>query len=64
MVALYRCGRRGSAVEVYRRLRQNLVNELGLEPSPPLHRLQRLILTADARLTLPVRAEAQLEHVG
>jgi DNA-binding SARP family transcriptional activator len=64
MVALYRCGRRGSAVEVYRRLRQNLVSGLGLEPSPPLHRLQRLILTADARLTLPVRAEAQLEHVG
>jgi SARP family transcriptional regulator, regulator of embCAB operon len=64
MVALYRCGRRGHAVEVYRRLRQNLVNELGLEPSPALHRLQRLILTADARLALPAEAEAQLEHVG
>ena len=41
-----RLGRRGEALDVYRRLRTVLVAELGVEPSAPLGRLQRSILTA------------------
>ncbi|THA70026.1 hypothetical protein E6P78_11430 [Streptomyces sp. A0958] len=46
MLALHRSGRRGEALNVYRRLRTVLVSELGLEPSAALSRLQRFILTA------------------
>ncbi|MBA9050663.1 MULTISPECIES: AfsR/SARP family transcriptional regulator [Streptomyces] len=46
MVALYRSGRRGEALSVYRRLHTAMVRELGLEPSPALGRLQRSILSA------------------
>lgn len=50
MLALYRSGRRGEAIDVYRRMRTGLVNELGLEPSPSLRRLQHAILMSDRRL--------------
>jgi SARP family transcriptional regulator, regulator of embCAB operon len=50
MLAMYRSGRRGEAIDVYRRLRTCLVNELGLEPSPSLRRLQHAILMSDPRL--------------
>lgn len=50
MLALYRSGRRGEAIDIYRRLRTCLVSELGLEPSPSLRRLQHAILMSDPRL--------------
>ncbi|MDX2394146.1 AfsR/SARP family transcriptional regulator [Streptomyces sp. NPDC054904] len=46
MLALHRSGRRGEALDVYKRLRTTLVRDLGLEPSPALRRLQRSILMA------------------
>ncbi|MFZ3597738.1 AfsR/SARP family transcriptional regulator [Streptomyces sp. BH104] len=46
MLALYRSGRRGEALNVYQRLRTTLVRELGLEPSAALGKLQRSILMA------------------
>nr|WP_079177775.1 AfsR/SARP family transcriptional regulator [Streptomyces mangrovisoli] len=46
MVALYRSGRRGEALEAYQRLRTVLVRSLGLEPSAALAKLQRSILRA------------------
>ncbi|MET7703509.1 MULTISPECIES: AfsR/SARP family transcriptional regulator [unclassified Streptomyces] len=46
MVALYRAGRRGEALEAYHRLRAVLVRELGLEPSATLVKLQHSILVA------------------
>ncbi|MEW1648762.1 AfsR/SARP family transcriptional regulator [Streptomyces sp. NPDC091219] len=59
MVALHRAGRRGEALDVYQRLRTTLVTELGLEPSAPLGRLQRSILTARPdRAPLPAPAPA------
>ncbi|MFF7452234.1 MULTISPECIES: BTAD domain-containing putative transcriptional regulator [unclassified Streptomyces] len=51
MLALYRSGRRGEALEVYQRLRATLVRDLGLEPSAGLRRLQRSILTANPETT-------------
>ncbi|RZS36576.1 DNA-binding SARP family transcriptional activator [Herbihabitans rhizosphaerae] len=50
MLAMYRSGRRGEAVEVYRKLRACLAHDLGLEPSPTLRRLHRSMLDADPRL--------------
>ncbi|MER7930015.1 AfsR/SARP family transcriptional regulator [Streptomyces sp. NPDC096057] len=64
MVALHRAGRRGEALDVYQRLRTTLVTELGLEPSAPLGRLQRSILTARPDHTpLPASAPAAPPHL-
>lgn len=47
MVALYRSGRQWRALDVYKRLRDTLVGELGVEPSARLQSLQRSILGSD-----------------
>lgn len=44
MLALYRCGRQAEALEVYRRTRRRLVDELGIEPGPALRALEQSIL--------------------
>ncbi|MEU1534430.1 AfsR/SARP family transcriptional regulator [Streptomyces fagopyri] len=46
MLALHRSGRRSESLSVYHQLRATLVNDLGLEPSPRLRRLQHSIQTA------------------
>ncbi|MFI0349087.1 AfsR/SARP family transcriptional regulator [Actinomadura sp. 9N407] len=51
MTALNHSGRRYEALEVYRRLRTTLINELGLEPSTPLQRLHQGLLSADRPAT-------------
>src|SRR5262245_28472751 len=48
MVAMYRCGRRAEALDVYRTGRAVMVAELGLEPGPARRERDRAIL-ADAR---------------
>ncbi|MFJ4521063.1 BTAD domain-containing putative transcriptional regulator [Streptomyces sp. NPDC088810] len=53
MLALYRCGRQADALAVYGRLREALVDNLGLEPSPDLQRLQQAVLVQDPSLDLP-----------
>src|SRR5262249_53491606 len=58
MVALYRCGRQAEALDTYRGARRRLVDELGLEPSPELQRLERAILDHDPSLTAPARVVA------
>ncbi|MET7334838.1 BTAD domain-containing putative transcriptional regulator [Nonomuraea sp. NPDC005650] len=50
MLALHRSGRRADALAVYRRLRQRLTEELGLEPERELQRLHQRILTSDPML--------------
>jgi DNA-binding SARP family transcriptional activator len=52
MLALYRSQRQAEALEVYRRLRRRLVDDLGIEPSPALQKLERAILTQDPSLEL------------
>jgi DNA-binding SARP family transcriptional activator len=53
MLALYRSGRQAEALEVYREGRHVLVEELGIEPSPPLQELERAILRQDPSLGAP-----------
>jgi DNA-binding SARP family transcriptional activator len=52
MVALYRSRRQAEALEVYRRGREQLLEELGIQPTPALRDLQRAILTQDPSLDL------------
>ncbi|HET9116627.1 MAG TPA: BTAD domain-containing putative transcriptional regulator [Pseudonocardiaceae bacterium] len=51
MVALHRCGRRSDALDVFRTIRKQLVDELGLEPSAQLQRLHRAVLSDDPELS-------------
>jgi DNA-binding SARP family transcriptional activator len=68
MLALYRSGRQADALDVFRRARERLRDELGLEPGPALRSLQAAVLRQDpalafeaeelrARRHLPVVAE-------
>jgi DNA-binding SARP family transcriptional activator len=50
MLALYRGGRQADALEVHRRLRATVVDELGIEPSNELGELQCAILRHDPSL--------------
>ncbi len=50
MLALYRSGRQAEALELFRRTRETLVDELGIEPSPELQELERAILQHDPSL--------------
>jgi DNA-binding SARP family transcriptional activator/tetratricopeptide (TPR) repeat protein len=50
MLALYRCGRQGEALAAYRRARDVLVAELGVEPGPGLRDLHQRMLAADPAL--------------
>ena len=52
MLALYRAGRQADALDAYRRARHALVEDLGLDPSPELQRLEAAILAHDPSLEL------------
>jgi predicted ATPase/DNA-binding SARP family transcriptional activator len=51
MLALHRAGRRADALDAYRRARESLLNELGLEPSARLQELEAAIRRRDPALT-------------
>jgi len=53
VLALYRAGRQKDALEAYRRARDELVEELGVDPSPELQELERQILRHDPALAGP-----------
>jgi ABC-type transport system substrate-binding protein/DNA-binding SARP family transcriptional activator len=55
MLALYRAGRQTAALDAFQATRRCLVDELGLEPGPELHDLQRRILEHDPSLGAPRR---------
>ena len=50
MLALYRAGRQADALAVYRRLRETLDDDLGIEPGQPLRDLEGAILRQDGSL--------------
>lgn len=50
MITLYRCGRQWKALEAFTALRDTLADELGVDPSVRLRRLQQMVLNADACL--------------
>jgi DNA-binding SARP family transcriptional activator/tetratricopeptide (TPR) repeat protein len=52
MLALYRSGRQADALGAYRYARRTLVEELGIEPSVRLQRLEQAILAQDPALEL------------
>jgi DNA-binding SARP family transcriptional activator len=53
MLALYRADRQAEALDAYQQARQTLVNDLGIEPSEALQRLQKGILAHDPALEIP-----------
>ncbi|HEX2111122.1 MAG TPA: AfsR/SARP family transcriptional regulator [Gaiellaceae bacterium] len=59
MTALYRSGRQVEALDAYQDARRALVDELGIEPSAPLHELERAILRQDP--SLDVKAPARFD---
>lgn len=56
MTALYRAGRKGDALAAYRRGRQLLISELGVEPDAECQALARRILADDPSLLAPAVA--------
>jgi DNA-binding SARP family transcriptional activator len=56
MLALYGSGRQAEALEAYRRAREALVEECGIEPGPVLRQLERQILEQDPSLGLQPEA--------
>jgi DNA-binding SARP family transcriptional activator/Tfp pilus assembly protein PilF len=54
MLARYRCGQRGEALQAFRDIRRRLSAELGVEPTVELQRLHERILAGDQDL-LPAR---------
>lgn len=53
MLALYRSARQAEALDAYRAARRRLSEELGLEPSEELRRLEQAVLRQDPALDLP-----------
>ncbi|ADD39787.1 AfsR/SARP family transcriptional regulator [Stackebrandtia nassauensis] len=53
MVALYRCGRRSEALEMFRAGRELFAEQLGLDPAPRLRELEKAILNSDPALDPP-----------
>ena len=48
MLAQYRSGRQADALDTYRHMRERLVEELGIDPSPPLRDVYQTILEGES----------------
>ena len=58
ILALYRAGRQADALRAYQSLHTMMGEELGLEPSPELRRLEQLVLAQDPSLDTPAAPSA------
>lgn len=56
MLGLYRAGRADEALRAYQRVRELLIDELGVEPGPDIRSLHARILADDPALTSPPAA--------
>jgi WD40 repeat protein/DNA-binding SARP family transcriptional activator len=67
ITALYRSARQGDALAALRRVRGILVEQLGIDPSPELQKLEEQILTQDPVLGIlgqPLRGYRLFEQIG
>ena len=65
LVALYRSGRQAEALAAYRRMRETLAEQLGIDPGRPLQDLERAILAQDPTLDwIPAAAAASQLAAG
>jgi ABC-type transport system substrate-binding protein/DNA-binding SARP family transcriptional activator len=60
MLAQYRCGQQADALESYRTGRAFMSDELALEPSPALRKLEQAILRQDTELDLPEKQDGAI----
>jgi predicted ATPase/DNA-binding SARP family transcriptional activator len=60
ILALYRCGRQADALRAHAELRARLAEELGIDPSPDLRRMQERILRQDPALDWQPRGASVL----
>ena len=64
MLALYRCGRQADALAAYQNARRVLVEQLAIEPSAPLRKLEEAILRQEASLDLVPTIAASVPSVA
>ena len=64
MLALYRSGRQADALRAFEHHRRTIAEELGLEPSPELRRVEEHVLLHDERLGTPVSTVLEDESIG
>jgi len=57
MLAQYRSGRQAEALDTYRRMRERLVDELGVDPGPSLREIHQKILDGDEGVRAEVVAQ-------
>ena len=58
MIALYRCGRQAEALRVYHSAREQLAEDLGIDPGTELARIHQRVLAMDPALDTPAEAQA------